>query len=180
MIFIMEIIVLQIAALKRINENIKNDFADEKLKDISAVKEINEDMNKYLSLWDINNFYYQMAQDLFSLVLNAFKVDEIKAEYIHNSQVLQNIIGIRKAFSEEQETNRKTKINKITQRFFQIFALIGIISTLDKVMYTILPLIFKNISERSIGIVTVVGWMLSIIAFFTVYYLNYKRNKLTK
>lgn len=180
MIFIMEIIVLQIAALKRINENIKNDFADEKLKDISAVKEINEDMNKYLSLWDINNFYYQMAQDLFALVLNAFKVDEIKAEYIHNSQVLQNIIGIRKAFSEEQETNRKTKINKITQRFFQIFALIGIISTLDKVMYTILPLIFKNISERSIGIVTVVGWMLSIIAFFTVYYFNYKRNKLTK
>lgn len=180
MIFIMEIIVLQIAALKRINEKIKNGFADEKLKEISAIIEINEDMNKYLSLWEINNFCYQMAQDLFSLVLSYFKVDEIKAEYTHNSEVLQNIIGIRKAFSEEKETARKTKINKITQRFFQIFALIGIISTLEKVMYTVLPLIYKNITERSIGIATVVGWIVSIIAFFGVYLMNFRGNELTK
>lgn len=104
MVFIMELIVLQITAIgsaNRITLEKLNAPQGITLQEILGLYEL---FAATMPLWDIRKFRYDIAQSFADKVAEAFKVDELMRVYENNRKLLEDVERIKSSISSEKES----------------------------------------------------------------------------
>lgn len=148
MIFPLEIIMMQEAAINRANLKIIKALKDNNFQ-VDTVNDISLEFLKTLIFWDINFFKYKTMQNITDNIIKAFEIDKTKQMFKENQELLENLINIYATISEEKES-------KILNSIAILFAFVGA----TPLAYTII----KSISSSNY--VNVKNIMLSTITLF--------------
>jgi hypothetical protein len=104
MVFIMELIVLQITAIHNVNKIIIEKLDEPNKISLKEILNLYEIFASTMPLWDIRKFRYEIAQNFADKVSEAFKVNSLMKSYEKNRKMLEDLERIKSSISAEKES----------------------------------------------------------------------------
>lgn len=129
-LFIMELILMQDAAIARVSDRVSKELDNKSNISLKFIEEINLDFSKTMFLWNLNNFKYSVTQAVVDAFIKAFKIQEKLEVYKTNKGFLEDLITVYTARS----TERNNKILNIGIVFLTISQVLPIYYDISKKM----------------------------------------------
>ncbi|WP_337100435.1 hypothetical protein [Paenibacillus sp. YIM B09110] len=104
MVFIMELVVLQITAIGCVNKIIIEKLNAQKEISLQDILKLYELFAATMPLWDIRKFRYDIAQTFADKVSESFKVDVLMNTYEKNRKMLEDLERVKGSISSEKES----------------------------------------------------------------------------
>ena len=108
-LFIMELIMFQDAAVLRTNNKIVDQLSKNGSVSISFIENLYKEFGKTIKFWNKGVFKYETVQNLSSKINEAFGTENTLAEYYKNQDFLEHIVNLR----DVQNSNKESKILNI-------------------------------------------------------------------
>ena len=108
-LFIMELIMFQDAAVLRTNNKIVDQLSKNGSVSISFIENLYKEFGKTIKFWNKGVFKYETVQNLSSKINEAFGTENTLAEYYKNQDFLEHIVNLR----DLQNSNKESKILNI-------------------------------------------------------------------
>ena len=105
-LFIMELIMFQSAAILRTNNKIVEQLSKSGSVNISFIESLYREFGKTIKFWSKDVFNYSAVQNLSTTIHKAFETEKIKDDYYTNQRFLEHIVNLR----DVQDSNRESKI----------------------------------------------------------------------
>lgn len=103
MLFICELILFQIAAITRTNQEILDGLSSPTKLTLKTIEAMHTQFGKTVHLWNNNNFKYTQVQELASSIQAAFGIPELLNTYYCNQDYLEHMVNIKRSISAEKE-----------------------------------------------------------------------------
>jgi GNAT superfamily N-acetyltransferase len=169
MIFVMELLILQICAISANYEEIIKSL-DSMTFDESTIENVYSRFSQAALLWDINNFRFLPAKRLSSCVAIELGIPQLKEEYYANLGVFEKLLAMH---SQKQIQ----KYSKNTQRYFTFFSLLSGITALGSIVTYIYDVTTYGFGESFVTLL--LGGASTIVFIFSLLLSNIN-NKLRK
>ena len=105
-LFIMELIMFQSAAILRTNNKIVEQLSKSGSVNISFIESLYREFGKTIKFWSKDVFKYEAVQNLSTTIHKAFGTEKILEDYYTNQKFLEHIVNLR----DVQDSNRESKI----------------------------------------------------------------------
>jgi len=106
-LFIMEVVLLQEAALSRVHQRVAQEISRHHYEasddSLAIIEDLGREFADAMLLWDIRNFRYRTAQNLADHFARAFRVDKLRENYNASRQLLEQLIEIHSARLAQRE-----------------------------------------------------------------------------
>lgn len=133
-LFIMELIMFQQAAIFRTNQRITNELANNGAVSLTKIENLYIEFGKTIKFWGRNMFKYYASQYLADKINDAFETKKQLEDYYQNQKFLEHIVSLK----DVQSSNKENRILNI----------VVIILTIMQVIPTIINIIdWLNASE---------------------------------
>ncbi len=113
-LFIVELVLLQDAALSRCNRRIQQELWKRPswtpVQALAAIEELGGEFAAAMTFWDIRAFRYRAAQALADEIARGFEIDKEMATYTANKGVLEQLISVTNARMGEEENARLNRL----------------------------------------------------------------------
>ncbi len=164
MIYILEILALEIASLKLLQNTITYEFDNSPQPSIEIIESLIENYGKYLILFE-HNYKYNLAKCLSDRIAEKFNIDSMKKDYQANVEQLNRIVTIRSERKSKEFSTKQDLLFKIVSVFTLLLSINNIISLFVDVDFS---------SKKSIIVfnVTIAVWLIAIIYLILVWARN--------
>lgn len=105
LIFIVELIVMQLSAVYRTNVKVALALEENKTLNVKDYEILSNEFANTLSIWQVNVYRYKGAQTIANTISRRFEVNKVLANYKQNDRFLQNIINTRNVKNALKESN---------------------------------------------------------------------------
>lgn len=105
LIFIVELIVMQLSAVYRTNVKVALALEENKTLNVKDYEKLSNEFANTLSIWQVNIYRYKGAQTIANTISRRFEVNKVLANYKQNDRFLQNIINTRNVKNALKESN---------------------------------------------------------------------------
>lgn len=112
-IFLIELILFQIAAITRTNNRVVEILSEGVMPSLNTIKEINLEYAKTITLWNINIFRSTTAQVAANQMYEAFEVPKLIEQYERNQNMMEHIISIKDQIEDSIHTVQQDEENNI-------------------------------------------------------------------
>lgn len=112
-IFLVELNLLQIAAILRTNNRVVDILSKGDIPTLEAIKDINLQYAQTIIFWNINIFRSTNAQVAANLMYNAFEVPNIIEQYERNQKMMEHIISIKEQIQDIKHSDQQEEENNI-------------------------------------------------------------------
>jgi GNAT superfamily N-acetyltransferase len=145
MLFIMELLMLQLCAIHSVYDEIISDFEEDKFSD-EIINRVNHRYSSAARLWSIDNFTYLAAKKIYEETAKEFGIPRLREDNKVNLDIFEKIAGIK-------GQQKAAKISKRSQNFMLIFTFIAAFSAISGLF----DLFISVFSERdTISLVTTI------------------------
>jgi len=167
MVYILEILALEIASLKLLQNTITYEFDNSLKPSIEIIESLIENYGKYLILFEYNYKYY-LAKCLSDRIAEKFNIASMKKDYQANVEQLNRIVTIRSERKSKEFSKKQDSLFKIVSIFTLLLSINNIISLFVNVDFS---------SRKSIIVfaVTIAVWLSAIIYLISVWVKNRKK-----
>lgn len=170
MIFILEILALELAALHLLQNTITYEFDNSPKPSLEIIETLIDSYGKYIILFEYN-YKYSLAQHLGDTISEHFNIDKLKKDYEYNINQLNRIVTIRserisKEYAKKQES------------LFKIVSLFTLLISINNVISLFVGVDFSSKSDIIIFIVSILLWvgaMMYLIAVWMKKWVNKKK-----
>lgn len=122
-LFIMELIMFQSAAVLRTNNEIIDQLSKGETVSLRFIENLYKEFGKTIRFWNKDVFKYITVQNISSKINEAFDTKKITDEYYKNQSHLEHIVNLR----DIQDSNRESKILNIIVLILTVVQVIPII-----------------------------------------------------
>ncbi len=105
LLFVLEIAILQKAAIMRINERIEDALTENSDISTKQTLELQVEFGKSILLWDNNVFHYYLTQMVSDSVVEGLGTKRLVEEYNRNKKHIEQIAALRNNIVEERESD---------------------------------------------------------------------------
>lgn len=173
MIFINEILALEIAALQLIQNAIVKEFDNSPKPSLAVIEKLIDSYGKYIVLFEYN-YKYNLAKCLGDKVAQRFGIEKMRKDYEANVEQLNKIVTIRserisKEFSKKQDM------------LFKIVSVFTLLLSINNFITLFVGVNFSNPISLAAFIVSIILWGAAIIYLLVIWLrriIAKKRNKL--
>ena len=122
-LFIIELIMFQNAAVLRTNNKIIEQLSENETVSLSFIEDLYKEFGKTIRFWNKNVFKYITVQNISSKINEAFGTKNIIDEYYKNQDFLEHIVNLR----DIQNSNRESKVLNIIVLILTLVQVIPVI-----------------------------------------------------
>jgi GNAT superfamily N-acetyltransferase len=166
MIFVMELLMLQLCAISANYEEIIKSLDDMTFEE-STIENVYSRFSQAALLWDINNFRFLAAKRLASHVAAEFGIPQLKDEYYANLGVFEKLL----AMHSQKQIQR---YSKNTQRYFTFFSVLSGITALGSIVTFVHDVVIYGFGKSFITLL--LGGVSTIIFSFSLLLSSKTRN----
>lgn len=112
-IFLVELILFQIAAITRTNNRVVSLLSSGEIPSLEIIKSIDLQYAQTMTFWNINIFRSTTAQIAANQMYHAFEVPSLVEQYERNQKMMENIISIKNQIEDAKHTDQQEKENNI-------------------------------------------------------------------
>lgn len=123
LLFIVELNIFQISAIKRTNKKIMDGLSKEGNVSLKFIETLYKEFGKTVVFWDYNNFNYSTSQYLANQINESFKTNEELDTYYRNQNFLEHIVDLKDA----QLSNKENKILNVIVLILTLLQVIPVI-----------------------------------------------------
>ncbi|MFA7075592.1 MAG: hypothetical protein WC152_02875 [Candidatus Izemoplasmatales bacterium] len=105
LIFIVELLVMQLSAVYRTNNKVSLALEENKSINVKEYEILSNEFANTLSIWQINIYRYKGAQTIANAIAERFEIDKVRKNYKQNDEFLQSIINTRNVKNSIKESN---------------------------------------------------------------------------
>lgn len=135
MIFIYEILAMEIASLKLLQNTITNEFDNSPKPSLGIIEQLIDSFGKYIVLFEYNYKYY-LAKCLSDKIANCFNIEKMKKDYITNVEQLERIVAIRSERLSNEFSKKQDLLFKIVSVFTLLLSINNVVSLFVGVDFT--------------------------------------------
>ena len=167
MVYILEILALETASLKLLQNTITYEFDNSPKPSIDIIESLIENYGKYLILFEYNYKYY-LAKCLSDRIAEKFNIAAMKNDYIANVEQLNRIVTIR--------SERKTKdYSKKQESIFKIVSLFTLLLSINNIITLFVGVDFSSKKSIIVFAVTIAVWVIAIIYLISIWVKSRKK-----
>lgn len=174
MIYINEILALQIASLKLVQNAITSEFDNSPKPSLEIIENLIDSFGKYIVLFDYN-YKYDLARCLSDNVSQRFGIAAMRSNYEKNVEQLNKIVTIRserlnKQFSKKQDT------------LFNVISIFTLLISINNVISLFVGRDFSNTTDLIVFIISIAVWVGAVIYLLVIWIkklINKTRSKST-
>lgn len=147
-LFIMELILFQNAAVLRTNKKIVESLANDGKVTLDFIESLYIEFGKTIKFWGKDVFKYVTAQILFIKINESFATKDILEDYYTNQKFLEHIVNLR----DVQNSNRESKILNLIVLVLTILQVIPILISFVNWIKNIPNNVASNVMFQFIGL----------------------------
>lgn len=132
MIFINEILALEIASLRLVQNRITTEFDNSPKPAIEIIENLIDNFGKYIVLFEYN-CKYPLAKCLMDIVSKKFGIDVMQKNYKNNVEMLNKIVSIRSERLNKVFSKKQDNLFKIISIFTLLLSINNVISLFTEV-----------------------------------------------
>lgn len=167
LIFIVEILVIQLAAIYRTNNKISNALEENQRLNVKDYEAYSIEFANTLSIWQIDIFRYKGAQTIANKIADRFGIKHVLDNYKQNDEFLQNIIN-----------TRNVKNSMFESMILFIIAIVLFFKELFLIVQNIVISLIEGVSFTSTDMIgSISSTTLIILLIIVVYYIRRRMNK---
>ncbi len=164
MVYISEMLSLQIASLKLVQNTVTKEFDQSPKPSLGIIENLIESFGKYMVLFDFNYKYY-LAKILSDKVAERLGIFEMRKNYEATSEQLNKIIAIKserlnKEFSKKQDN------------LFKVISVFTLLLSINNVLSFIIGADFSNTASLVVFIVSIAFWAVAMTYLLVVWLKN--------
>jgi len=162
MIFVIELLSLQICAFNSNYEEIVNGL-DKREFSRQTIENVNFRYSRAAKLWDINNFRFLPAKNVFGVLTNEFGIPKLKDELNENLNIFEKMT----AMDLQKRMEQHSKSSKVLLTVFSVLAGIVALSSMVNLFY---KAIVEKSSESTISLIIcgIALWLMAMLSFILV------------
>ncbi|MCL2475063.1 MAG: GNAT family N-acetyltransferase [Chloroflexi bacterium] len=171
MIFVIELLSLQICAFSSNYDEIisgldKREFSSQ------TIENVNFRFSRAAKLWDINNFRFLPAKNVFAALTKEFGILNLKAGFIENLNTFEKMT----AMDSQKKVEQHSKSSRIILTFFSVMAGIIALSSLVNLFYQAIA----GESDESAVILTICGIAVALLASVSIFWTMRNKKRLAQ
>jgi len=169
MIFINEILALEMASIKLLQNTITNEFDNSPKPSLSIIEQLIDSFGKYIVLFEYN-YKYHLAKCLSDKISDIFNIKSMRNDYFQNIEQLERIVAIRseklsKEFSKKQEA------------LFKIVSVFTLLLSINNVVSLLVGIDFTSKIDLIVFIISGIIWSTAIIYLLIAWIKRMRKNK---
>jgi len=162
MIYISEILALEIASLKLVQNSITREFDNSPKPSIEIIENLIDSFGKYIVLFEYN-YKYHLAQCLSDIIADKFGIAEMQKGYQKNMEQLNKIVTIR-----SERLNKE--LSKKQDTLFKAISILTLLLSINNVISLFAGKDFTNSTDLTIFIISLAVWSGSIIYLLAIWF----------
>lgn len=172
MIFINEVLSLEIASLKLAQNLMTKEFDNSPKPSLDIIENLIDKFGKYIVLFEYN-CKYPLAKNLTDLVAEKFGIPKMQKQYKHNIELLNKIVSIRseklnKEFSKKQDA------------LFKIISVFTLLISINNVIALFTGMDFSNNGNLIRFIISLIIWVGAVIYLLALWFKRLNKRKTKK